>query len=233
MSSDGYEVARVQRTREEARRSYDRISSWYDLVEGSWEKKLRRGGLELLAPAPGEAILEIGFGTGHALEAIAAAVGESGRAYGIDIAPEMLRLAQGRLIESGLASRAELTNGDALDLPYDDDMMDAVFMSFTLELFDTPEIPEVLSECRRVLRPGGRTCVVSLSRAGPQSRMKQLYEWGHRKLPALLDCRPIYAGHFLEEAGFNISKSMMSSIWGLPVETVLAFEPGRAEGEES
>jgi demethylmenaquinone methyltransferase/2-methoxy-6-polyprenyl-1,4-benzoquinol methylase len=231
MNGNDYEVARVHRTREQARRSYDRISGWYDIVEGSWEKRLRVAGLAQLAAVPGERILEVGFGTGHSLQAIARVVGENGKAYGIDLSPKMLRLAQSRLIKAGIASRVELSIGDATALLYKADTMDAVFMSFTLELFDTPEIPVVLDECMRVLTPGGRICIVALSKAGPPRVMKRLYEWGHNKYPALLDCRPIYAGHSLEVAGFTIQNSILSTFWGLPVETVLAQKPKNNEGE--
>ncbi|HEX7401670.1 MAG TPA: methyltransferase domain-containing protein, partial [candidate division Zixibacteria bacterium] len=107
-------------------------------------------------------------------------------------------------------------------LPFKSARFDALFMSFTLELFDTPEIPRLLSECGRALRNGGRICVISLSKAGHSSWMRNLYEWGHRKFPQLLDCRPIFVQNALSDAGFHIIDTTLLSMLGLTVEIVLA-----------
>jgi ubiquinone/menaquinone biosynthesis C-methylase UbiE len=229
------EISRVPRTKEEARAAYDKMSRWYDLVAGSSERKFVRLGLEKLAAAEGEVVLEIGFGTGHALVALAQAVGESGKVYGIDISDGMLRVAQGELEKAGLAERVELRLGDAAQLPFENNMLDGIFMSFTLELFDTPEIPVVLAECRRVLRDGGSLAVVAMSKKGDGGTMLQLYEWAHDKLPQYVDCRPIYAQQALEEAGFQVTSASVRSMWGLPVEILLAKEaatpPRRRDGD--
>jgi len=214
-------IARVRRSKEKARSSYDRISRYYDLLAYRSEKRPRNAGLGQLAAGEGERVLEIGFGTGHGVVALARSVGESGRVCGIDISKAMCDIARERAGRAGLSERVELRRGDGASLPFEADLFDAVFMSFTLELFDTPEIPTVLHECRRVLRGGGRICVVGMSKGGKAGPMVRLYEWAHRNFPDRVDCRPIFVREALEDAGFRIVDAAAMSMWWLPVEVVL------------
>jgi len=223
-------ISRVQRSKAEARAAYDGMSRWYDLLAGSNEQAFVRLGLQKLLAVESEVILEIGFGTGQALVALAQAVGTSGRVYGIDISEGMRRVAWERLKAAGLEGRVDLELGDAVQLPFQDHFFDGVFMSFTLELFDTPEIPEVLYECRRVLKEGGRLSVVAMSRMGKAGMMLRLYEWAHEKLSRYLDCRPIFVQQALEQAGFQVVDSELRSMWGIPVEIVAARDFDLAGG---
>lgn len=178
----------------------------------------------MLSVREGERVLEIGFGTGASLPALASAAGKDGRVYGIDISNGMRQTAVSRMKREGLEERVELICGDATALPYGNMFLDAVFICFTLELFDTPEIPVVLNECKRVLKSGGRVCIVALSRTGKERLMVTLYEWAHRKFPAAVDCRPIYVQEALEGAGLKIFKAEDYVMWGLPVEVVGAVK---------
>lgn len=226
MRNGKIEIIRVVRSREEAVRSYDMLSRWYDMLSGRFEKKYRDAGLRMLDARKGEVILEIGFGTGNCILALADAVGEQGRVYGIDISSGMCLVAKAKLERTGLSNKVGLQCGDAACLPFGSNSFDAVFMSFTLELFDTPEIPIVLNECHRVLKSGGRICVVAMSREGKHGLMLRLYEWFHKKMPSYVDCRPIFAKKALEEAGFHICNVDTMSMWGLSVEIVLAQKQG-------
>lgn len=221
------EVCRVPRSKEEARTSYNRLSKAYDILIHPFEKKQKQTGLDCLAANPGEKILEVGFGTGNNLLAIARSVGEKGAVAGIDISDEMLRIARRKLEAKGLAGNAHLTRGDATQLPYEDNAFDAIFMSFVLDLFDNPDIPLVLQECKRVLKKGGRIVNVSLQKADTLSN--RLYESLHNAFPAMIDCRPIRAGRSLEEAGFTVVEEKDLSMWGLKVRCVLAEKGQNAE----
>jgi len=215
-------VKRVNRSKEAARASYNRLSRWYDVIAGSTEQKYRDWGLKKLSAQPGEKILEIGFGTGHCLVALAKAVGLQGRVIGLDISDGMLAIAQARLWKEGLIERADLHLGDAAKLDFiEGGSLDAIFMSFTLELFDNPEIPRVLQECHRIVKPGGRIAIVSMTKMNPPGMAVRMYEWFHEVMPNYADCRPIFARQALEQNGFLIQDLSVSSMWGLPVEIVL------------
>jgi demethylmenaquinone methyltransferase/2-methoxy-6-polyprenyl-1,4-benzoquinol methylase len=94
-------------------------------------------------------------------------------------------------------------------------------MSFTLELFDTPEIPVILDEIKRVLKYDGRLGVVSMSREEGKSILFKLYEWAHKKFPNYADCRPIYVEQSLTETGFKIINKRKVKVFGLPLEIVI------------
>lgn len=208
---------------ETARRAYNRMSGFYRLLSDSSEKEFIRVAIDqVLLPREGQVILEPGFGTGQVVAALAERVGSGGKVYGIDVSDGMLRQATKHLIRLGLADRAVLTRGSATDLPYPDEFFDAVFMSFTLELFPADEIPVVLAECARVLKPTGRLCVACMSDKGKSGIVKRLYVWSHRRFPRFVDCRPIDAERALRHSGYRIHSDRLLSMWGLPVEIVLA-----------
>lgn len=217
-------VERVLQSKEETRAFYDKISGVYDLLAEHSEGPVRQSGIEKLALSRGDRVLEIGYGTGHSLVQLARAVGAAGKVFGIDLSEGMRARAQQRLESEHLTASVELSIGDATRLPYPDAYMDAVFMSFTLELFDTPEIPRVLSCCQRVLRKGGRIGVVALTKEGEQGLAVEAYEWTHRHFPNLLDCRPIFVRRALADAGFSIESAAIVKMW-VPVEIVVGARP--------
>lgn len=218
------DILRVSATLEDIKKGYGALSKFYSILEGKFEKELRESGLKLLSVQEGEVVLEIGVGTGFSLQEIAKSVGTSGKAYGIDITPEMLRLAEKKLQKEKLMDRVELHEGDARAMPYEDNMFDAVYMAATLELFDTPDIPRVLGEIKRVLKLSGRFVVASLSKEGRESFwFIRSYEWMHQKFPKYASCRPIYVEQTIKDAGFDIVKRQEFMILQLmPMKLVMA-----------
>ncbi len=212
-------ISRVQRDRNSARHAYNRMSRWYDLFAAS-ETKFSQAGLHLLDIRPGERILEIGAGTGQALSWM---VARGARPTALDISEGMLYKACRRMQSGVQAGQLDFVQADGLELPFPAAAFEAAFVAFTLELFDTPEIPLVLAECRRVLQPGGRLGVVSLAKEARPA--VHVYEWFHARLPSLVDCRPIFVRESVQAAGFGIQACVVKSMGGLPVQIVVGRRP--------
>jgi len=204
--------------REQTRQNYDRMSRWYDLFAGS-EKKFTEHGLQILDVKPGERALEVGFGTGHSLVKLVQQAEENGLVAGVELSPGMISVARKRIQDDGSERSARMIRGDGTRLPFISHSFDAVFLSFTLELFADAEIPVLLEECLRVLKTEGRLGVVSLARR--DTFLCRLYEWGHRRWPVLLDCHPIDLRQSLEARGFRVQAAKVQTMWGLPVEIML------------
>lgn len=215
------EFSRVNRPVQAAERYYSNLSKIYDVLASS-EKRFIRLGLALLHPLPGERILEIGFGTGYAQQYIAQNV-KNGLSAGLDLSIGMGSVAQRRLSQAGLLDQVGLVRSDTLPIPCQEGVFDGIFTSFTLELFDSPLIPEVLGEIRRVLKPGGRLVVVSLSKDRPLGLIGRIYESFHDRFPKWADCRPIPVRRLVEEAGFRILESKEYKMWRIPVINIMAM----------
>lgn len=101
----------------------------------------------------GEAVLDLGTGTGAVAERAAAVVGSRGRVVGVDVSPEMLTVAQQRITRSGLGN-VTLLEGGAEHTPVETGGFDAALAC--LSMMYVIDRASAAHEIARVLRPGGR-----------------------------------------------------------------------------
>ena len=130
---------------------WDALSERYDReldlrFRPTQEALLDRSGL-----AASQSVLDIGTGTGSVAIAAAHAVGEGGDVTGIDVSDEMLRIADGRLIEE---TNIMFRKGSAEEIPAVDNAFDIVLAS--LVMMFVPDRGAAAREIARVLKPGGR-----------------------------------------------------------------------------
>ncbi len=152
---------------------YDRIEALMAFGSGRWYRRqaLARAGL-----AAGMHVLDVGTGTG--LTALEAAQLAGGGQYVLGVDPSVGMLAHARL-PAGM----RVLEGRAEALPVDDASFDFVSMGYALR--HVSDLRAVFSEFHRVLRPGGRACVLEITRPSSAMATRALRIYMRHVLPAV------------------------------------------------
>jgi SAM-dependent methyltransferase len=129
--------------------------------------------VDLLAPAPGSRILDVGCGTGAFDRQLAERLGEGARIDAVDVNPFFLR--EAAELAGDLGKCIRFAPGSATALPFPDQTFDCVFSITVLEECDAET---AIAEMLRVTRPGGRVGIVV--------RAIDLPQWWNLKLPSTI-----------------------------------------------
>ncbi len=208
-------------SREAARRYYDRLGAYQDWA-GRFEGRAKTRALALLAPTPGCRVLNVGVGTGKEQAHIAAAVAPDGVAVGLDVSPVMLHRTRTR-------TGAPVCLGDARRLPFASASFDGLFAAYVLDLLPAPDLPDLLHDFRRVLAPGGRLVLVTLTEGvtRPSRALVALWKLAYAISPeGCGGCRPLQLASSVQHAGFRLATRDVVVQWGVPSEVIVAENRG-------
>jgi demethylmenaquinone methyltransferase/2-methoxy-6-polyprenyl-1,4-benzoquinol methylase len=160
------------------RRFYDRVVCHYYDALIRWcfapfggERRIRQRLLDPVSFGAGELILDLCCGTGSATQAIAAATGETARVIGMDLSLGQVRRAHGKLYSAD----TRLLVADAAATSFHDAQFDKVLITHALHEMPRSARLAVLTEARRVLKPGGELVVLELDH--PDSLLLRAFVW--------------------------------------------------------
>jgi ubiquinone/menaquinone biosynthesis C-methylase UbiE len=202
-----------------AQRIYDLIGKRYDWF-GGYDAKAKSRAFDLLDVAPGQSLLEVGVGTGKEHARIHSAILPGGISFGIDISMVMLSLTHQKNI-------TPLCQADARNIPFVTNCFDRVYISYVLDLVPFADIPGILAEVQRVLKPGGRIVIVALTEGITPSSRALVAAWKalYSVSPiTCAGCRPLQLSSLVEKAGFShVSREVIVQM-AVPSEIVVAIK---------
>lgn len=201
---------------------YNRIAPIYDMWAWLTESRARDRCLDLAAIRDGESVLEVAVGTGIAFEHIVKA-NPTGRNEGVDLTEAMLARAERRIARLGV-DNFRLAIGDAYALDSADDEFDLLINNYMFDLLPQQDFPAVLTEFKRVLRPGGRLILVNMT-AG-ERWYNGIWARVYRISPALLGgCRGVQVLPVMQKCGFLETRREYVSQMTFPSEIISGVAP--------
>jgi demethylmenaquinone methyltransferase/2-methoxy-6-polyprenyl-1,4-benzoquinol methylase len=141
---------------DETASDYDRVERWLSLGTGRWYRRqaLVRSGLK-----PGMHVADVAVGTGLVAREALRVLNGQGRVVGVDPSPGMLSIARQSLSIETVVATAE-------NLPLPDQSFDFVSMGYALRHVE--DMTGAFRQFLRVLKPGGRVCILEITR--PRTR---------------------------------------------------------------
>ncbi|MDG4946155.1 bifunctional demethylmenaquinone methyltransferase/2-methoxy-6-polyprenyl-1,4-benzoquinol methylase UbiE [Weeksellaceae bacterium KMM 9713] len=163
--------------KDEVEQMFDNISHRYDFlnrllsvgIDVSWRKKV----VKMVTETEPKTILDVATGTGDLAIALAKKNPQA-KITGFDLSNGMLEHGRVKVAEKNLTDQIEMIQGDAENMPFEDNTFDAITVAFGVRNFETLE--KGLKEIHRVLKPGGKFVILEFSQP-EQFPMKQLYNF--------------------------------------------------------
>jgi ubiquinone/menaquinone biosynthesis C-methylase UbiE len=138
--------------------TYNAAADFFDAPALSYWDRIGQRTVERMSLMPGASVLDVCCGSGASAIPAAKAIGPNGRLLGIDLAENLLRLAQGKASRLGL-TQAEFRLQDFEELDPSAETFDAVICVFGI--FFVPDMPSGVRSLWRVLRPGGQLAITT------------------------------------------------------------------------
>jgi demethylmenaquinone methyltransferase/2-methoxy-6-polyprenyl-1,4-benzoquinol methylase len=150
----------------QVRQMFNNIALRYDflnrLLSMGIDKGWRKKAIAMLADKKEPKILDIATGTGDlAIEMVQKH--PDAQVTGLDLAPQMLEIGRQKAKKKKLQQSITFVEGDAENLPFEDNTFDAITVAFGVRNFERPL--EGLKEMNRVLKPGGRLVILEFSKS--------------------------------------------------------------------
>lgn len=143
---------------------FDSIAPAYDFMNRAMtlgiDRLWRRKAVGMLSAANPLNILDVATGTGD-LAILLAKSFEQAQVTGVDLSSGMIKVGEGKIARQGLADRVHLQVADCLALPFAENEFDCITVAYGVRNF--ADLEAGYKEMYRVLKPGGKLCVIELS----------------------------------------------------------------------
>jgi len=163
---------------------FESIASKYDrmnnVISFRRHKAWRNFTMRKMQVQPGQTAIDLCCGTCDWTIALAQA-SETGQVIGLDFSQNMLNFGHKKINQLGLQQQITLINGNAMAIPFPDNQFDYATIGFGLR--NVPDLDQVLSEMRRVVKPGGKVVCLEMSKPTVEPFRTLYYAYFNHMLP--------------------------------------------------